>query len=291
MKNDLIKEVVDGKKYNTLKLGNFNISNKDRFILMAGPCQLEDEKHSLMLAEGIQKICDRVGINYVFKASFDKANRTSGSSKRGVSIEEGESIFRKVKKELGCAILTDLHTTEQCKHSIVETIDILQVPAFLCRQTDLVKAFCDTGKIVNMKKGQFLSPQETHDIYSKCKNFGNEKIILTDRGSCFGYNALVNDMTCYPIMAETGAPVVCDATHSVQRPGAGNGCSLGNREMAQYIARAAMAVGLAGVFMEVHQDPDTAPSDGPNMIRLDKLEEILKILLELDNVVKSKINK
>lgn len=274
-------------KNRRIKVGNFYISNDERFSLIAGPCQLENLEHSLMLAKSIKTICDKLGINYVFKASFDKANRTSIKSKRGVGIDAAVDIFKKVKKETSCPIITDFHVSEQFKHPIIDAVDMIQIPAFLCRQTDLLKAAAETGKPINIKKGQFLSPKETHFIYEKMKYFGNEDIILCDRGTFFGYNALVNDMTCYPIMAETGCPVCCDCTHSVQMPGAGNGCTVGNREMAEVIAKAAVAVGVAAVFAEVHQDPDNAPSDGPNMIRLDQLERILTMLVKIDDVVKN----
>ena len=275
-------------KNRVLKVGNFEISNDLRFALMAGPCQLESLEHAVMIATEIKKICDKLKINYIFKASFDKANRSSINGIRGVGIDKSVEIFKAIKEQVGCPIVTDFHTAEQFKHEIINYVDIVQIPAFLCRQTDLLKAAAETGKVVNVKKGQFLSPKETHNIVEKFDAFGNGNVILCDRGTSFGYNTLINDMTCYPIMAETGCPVCCDATHSVQRPGAGNGCTLGNRDMAKVIARAAVAVGIGALFMEVHQDPDSAPSDGPNMIRLDKLEGILKVLVAIDDVVKNK---
>ncbi|MDR1425634.1 MAG: 3-deoxy-8-phosphooctulonate synthase [Rickettsiales bacterium] len=270
----------------TVTVGNFKISNDLRFTLMAGPCALESLEHAVMMAKSIKNICDRLGINYIFKSSFDKANRTSAKGKRGVGIDEAVEIFQEVRKLVGCPILTDMHTAEQYKHPVVKTVDVVQVPAFLCRQTDLLRAAAESGKVINVKKGQFISPRETHYIYEKLESFGNTNVILCDRGTFFGYNALVNDMTCYPIMAETGCPVCCDCTHSAQRPGAGTACSLGNREMAEVIARAAVAVGIGVLFAEVHQDPDTAPCDGPNMIRLDQLERILTTLVKIDTVVK-----
>lgn len=273
-------------KNRVLKVGDFEISNDLQFTLIAGPCQLESKEHALMMAKEIKKICDKLKINYIFKTSFDKANRTSINSKRGAGIESAVDVFKAIKKEVGCPILTDFHSPEQFKHEIINFVDVIQIPAFLCRQTDLLKAAAETGKVINVKKGQFLSPKETHNIVEKFDTFGNKNVILCDRGTSFGYNTLINDMTCYPIMAETGCPVCCDATHSVQRPGAGNGCTIGNREMAQVIARAAVAVGVAAIFMEVHQDPDTAPCDGPNMIRLDNLESILKQLINIDKVIK-----
>ena len=275
-------------KNRVLKVGNFEISNDLRFALMAGPCQLESLEHAVMMATEIKKICNKLGINYIFKTSFDKANRSSVNAKRGLGIDKAVEVFKTIKEQVDCPIVTDFHAPEQFKHEIINYVDIVQIPAFLCRQTDLLKAAAETGKVVNVKKGQFLSPKETHNIVEKFDTFGNGNIILCDRGTSFGYNTLINDMTCYPIMAETGCPVCCDATHSVQRPGAGNGCTLGNRDMAKVIARAAVAVGIGALFMEVHQDPDNAPSDGPNMIRLDKLEEILKTLVAIDDVVKNK---
>lgn len=271
-----------------INIGDFEIANDLRFTLLAGPCQLETLEHSLMMAKSIKNICDKLGINYVFKASFDKANRTSVNSVRGVGIDRARDIFYEIKKQVGCPIVTDFHLPEQCQHPIVEVVDMVQIPAFLCRQTDLLKAAAETNRVINVKKGQFLSPKETHYIYEKLKAFGNDKVILCDRGTSFGYNTLINDMTCYPIMAETGCPVCCDCTHSVQKPGAGDGRTLGNRAMAEVIARAAVAVGVGAVFMEVHQDPDNAPSDGPNMIRLDTLENILSLLVKIDDVIKVK---
>ena len=272
-----------------LKVGDFYIANNLPMVLLAGPCQLETTEHALMIAREIKNICDKLGINYIFKTSFDKANRTSATAKRGAGIDYAVDTFKTIKKELGLPIVTDFHTPEQMKHEIINYVDIVQIPAFLCRQTDLLKAAAETGKVVQVKKGQFLSPKETYNIFDKMKYFGNEKVILCDRGTSFGYNTLINDMTCYPIMAETGCPVCCDATHSVQRPGAGNGCTLGNRDMAAVIARAAAGAGIAALFAEVHQDPDNAPSDGPNMIRLDNLENVLRPVVEIDKVVKKMV--
>ena len=272
----------------SIKVGNFEISNDKRMVFFGGPCQMESEEHTLFMAKSIKEICDRLKINFIFKTSFDKANRTTATSKRGMGIDAAVDVFKEVKRQVGCPIVTDFHTAEQYKHPIIDTVDVVQVPAFLCRQTDLLKAAAETGKPVQIKKGQFISPRDTHNIFGKMKYFGNTNVILCDRGTCFGYNALINDMTCYPVMAETGCPVCCDATHSAQVPGGGNGCSSGSREMAEHIARAATAVGIAAMFMEVHQDPDNAPSDGPNMIRLDQLERILKKLMEIDAVIKAK---
>ncbi|MDR3079043.1 MAG: 3-deoxy-8-phosphooctulonate synthase [Rickettsiales bacterium] len=273
----------------TLTVGNLKISNDLRITLMAGPCAIESVEHSVMMARSIGEICRKLGIGYIFKASFDKANRSSIRGLRGIGIDGAVEVFREVKRQVGCPIVTDIHTAEQYSHRVVDVVDVVQIPAFLCRQTDLLRAAAESGKVIHVKKGQFISPRETHFIYEKLEAFGNGNVILCDRGTFFGYNNLVNDMTCYPLMAETGCPVSCDCTHSVQRPGAGEGCSLGNRDMAEVIARAAVAVGIAVLFAEVHQDPDTAPCDGPNMLRLDQLERILTRLLALDDVVKGKV--
>jgi 2-dehydro-3-deoxyphosphooctonate aldolase (KDO 8-P synthase) len=272
----------------TIRIGDFSIANDRKFVFIGGPCVLESRDHALMMAKSIKNICDRLGLNFIFKSSFDKANRSSVKSARGIGIDKAAEIFGEIKKTIGCPIVTDFHIEEQYKHPIVNIIDMVQVPAFLCRQTDLLKAAAESGKVINVKKGQFLSPKETHYIYEKLKAFGNENVILCDRGTSFGYNTLINDMTCYPIMAETGCPVCCDCTHSVQRPGAGEGYTLGNRDMAEVIARAAIAVGVATVFAEVHDNPEKAPCDGTNMLRLDQLERILSTLLDIDKVVKNR---
>ncbi|MDR2777897.1 MAG: 3-deoxy-8-phosphooctulonate synthase [Rickettsiales bacterium] len=274
----------------TVRIGNFAIANNRRFVFIGGPCAIESMEHALMMAKSIKKICDRLDVDFIFKSSFDKANRTSIKSGRGIGIDGAVEIFKEIKKIVGCPIVTDFHMAEQYKHPIVDVVDMVQVPAFLCRQTDLLEVAAKSGKVINVKKGQFLSPRETHYIYEKFKTFGNENVILCDRGTSFGYNTLINDMMCYPIMAETGCPVCCDCTHSVQRPGAGDGYTLGNREMAEVIARAAVAVGVAAVFAEVHNDPEKAPCDGTNMLRLDQLERVLTILLDIDKIIKKKAN-
>lgn len=276
-------------KQNVIKVANFKISNELPFVLIAGPCAMESMDHSLMMADKIQNICKKLGVNYIFKASFDKANRTSAGSGRGIGIDECVDVFKAVKKKIGCPVLTDFHEKEQAQHEIAQVVDVLQTPAFLCRQTDLLKAVANVGKPVNVKKGQFISPNDAVQVAKKMLSFGNNQIMLCDRGTSFGYNTLINDMTCFKIMAEgSGCPVCIDATHSVQRPG-GLGCkSGGDRELAEVIAKSAVAAGVASVFLEVHQDPDTAPCDGPNMIRLDNLERILKKLVEIDRVVKKK---
>lgn len=271
-----------------MNLSNFNISNEDPMFLIAGPCQLESVEHSMMIASKLKTICEKLEIGFVFKGSFDKANRTSISGKRGLGIEECRTIFEHVKKELNIPVLTDVHTAEQCD-LVKDFADIIQVPAFLCRQTDILKAAAETGKIVNIKKGQFLAPHNVKAIVEKMKHFGNSNIILTERGVSFGYGRLVVDMTGLKIMKDVSnnTPIVIDATHAVQEPSAKGDSSGGNRELAPIIARAALAsTKIAGVFAEVHQDPDNAPSDGPNMIRLDKIEEILTQLKQIDSIVK-----
>lgn len=271
---------------NIVKLDNIEISNNKPFVLFGGPCQLESLDHSLFLADSIKKECDKLDIPYIFKASFDKANRTSVSGKRGIGLDEGLKIFTKIKQEFGCPILTDIHNEEQCK-IVSECVDVLQIPAFLCRQTDLLKAAAETGKVIKVKKGQFLAPWDMKKVYEKLVAFGAKDILLTERGASFGYNTLVTDMRSLVIMQETGAPVIFDATHSVQQPGGLGGASGGQREFVPVLARAAIAVGIAGLFMEIHQDPDNAPSDGPCMLRLDDLENTLSQLKRHDQVTKS----
>jgi 2-dehydro-3-deoxyphosphooctonate aldolase (KDO 8-P synthase) len=271
-----------------MRLNNFNISNEDVMFLIAGPCQLESLDHSMMIASKLKSICEKLNIGFVFKGSFDKANRTSISGKRGLGLEECMSIFKTVKQKLNIPVLTDVHTIEQCD-LVKDFIDIIQIPAFLCRQTDLLEAAAKTGKIINIKKGQFLAPQNVKGIVQKMHHFGNKNIILTERGVSFGYGRLVVDMTGLQVMKDVShnTPIVIDATHAVQEPSAKGDSSGGNRELAPIVARAALAATkIAGVFAEVHEDPDNAPSDGPNMIRLDKIEEILTQLKQIDSVVK-----
>ncbi len=268
-------------------VGNFKIANDLPFALFAGPCQLETQDHTFMMVERLVKITDVLDIPFVFKASFDKANRTSLSGIRGVGLDAGLKQFEAVKKEFGCPVITDIHTPEQCA-PVAEVADILQIPAFLCRQTDLLVAAAKTGKPLNVKKGQFLAPWDMAKVAEKISQSGNENIMLCERGVSFGYNTLVTDMRSLPTMAKTGYPVVIDATHSVQQPGGLGGSSGGDRTMVPTIARAAVAVGVAAVFMETHQDPDHAPSDGPNMVILDELKPILETLKKLDQIVKGK---
>ena len=269
----------------TIRIKDFSMANNLPFVLIAGPCQIETLDHTLFMAEALVKTTHRLGIPLVYKSSFDKANRSSNAGKRGAGIEAGLEILRKVKEKFGVPIVTDVHTEEQCAIA-AEVVDILQIPAFLCRQTDLLKAAAETGKIVKAKKGQFLAPWDMKNVYSKLQDFGAKDIILTDRGSCFGYNNLVSDMRGLVIMAETGAPVVFDATHSVQQPGGLGGASGGERRFVEVLARAAIAVGVAGIFAEVHQDPDNAPSDGPCMLKLEDLENTLIRLKKYDEVTK-----
>ena len=269
-----------------VKCRNFDISNDHQFTLIAGPCQLENEEHAIKISSELKKITNDLKINLIYKTSFDKANRTSMKSKRGVGLENSLPIFDKIRKEVGVPVLTDVHTAEQC--SIVSNhVDVLQIPAFLCRQTDLLIAAAKTGKIINVKKGQFLAPWDMENVINKIKDTGNENILVTERGASFGYNTLVSDMRSLPIMAKYGFPVVFDATHSVQQPGGMGDKSGGQREYVPHLARAAIAVGVGAIFLETHEDPDNAPSDGPNMVPLNEIKNLLKKLTEIDNLVKN----
>ena len=263
-----------------------SFANTARFSLIAGPCQMESREHAFMLAGRLVEICGRLGIGLVYKSSFDKANRTSLSGKRGIGLEKALEVFADLKKEYGFPVLTDIHTEEQCAQ-IASVVDILQIPAFLSRQTDLLVAAARTGRVVNVKKGQFLAPWDMKNVLAKLNDSGNPNILLCERGASFGYNTLVSDMRALPIMAAMGAPVVFDATHSVQQPGGQGGSTGGDRAMVPVLARAAIAVGIAGLFMETHQDPDNAPSDGPNMVRLEDMPALLEKLVALDTVVKA----
>jgi len=270
-----------------IDLNKFNISNNSPFVLIAGPCVIENEKHSLIIAEKINQICEKLNINYIYKSSFDKANRSSIQSERGVDLKEAVSIFKKIKSNFNCPILTDIHNEYQCKLLSEESsIDILQVPAFLCRQTDLLLAVGQSNKIVNVKKGQFLSPYEVKNIFEKIESTNNKKIIVTERGTSFGYNNLITDFRSLEIMKKFYYPVIFDATHSVQEPGRLGNRSGGRREFVSTLAKAAIAIGIAGIFIETHQDPDKAPSDGPNMLNIEDLEFLLKKLIQLDKVTK-----
>ena len=268
-----------------VKCSHFEIANDRPFTLIAGPCQLENEKHALKISSELKKITNDLGINLIYKTSFDKANRTSLEGKRGMGLQKSLPIFDKIRKEVGLPVLTDVHTAEQCS-IVAEHVDVLQIPAFLCRQTDLLIAAAKTGKIINVKKGQFLAPWDMANVIKKIVESGNKNILITERGTSFGYNTLVSDMRSLPIMSRFGFPIVFDATHSVQQPGGMGEKSGGQREFVPYLARAAVAVGVGAIFLETHEDPDNAPSDGPNMVPLNEVKTLLKKLTEIDNLVK-----
>ncbi|MEP3347375.1 MAG: 3-deoxy-8-phosphooctulonate synthase [Litoreibacter sp.] len=270
----------------TIRIGALDCSNDLPLTVIAGPCQLEGLDHALMIAEAMAKACADAGAGFVFKASYDKANRTSVSGVRGLGIEEGLRVMDEVRANIGCPTLTDVHAPEQCA-AVAEAVDVMQIPAFLCRQTDLLVAAGKTGAVVNIKKGQFLAPWDMPNVVSKVESTGNENIMLTERGTSFGYNALVADFRGLPTMAKTGYPVIMDATHSVQQPGGQGGSSGGQREFAPVMARAAVSLGVAGVFIETHEDPDSAPSDGPNMIPLHQMPELMKSLMGFDALAKA----
>ena len=270
----------------TVNIGSINCSNDAPMVLIAGPCQIESHDHALMVAGRLKEITDQLGIGLVYKSSFDKANRSSISSKRGVGLDQGLSVLETVAKTYGCPVLTDVHLPEHCKEA-ASVVDVLQIPAFLCRQTDLLVAAAETGKVVNVKKGQFLAPWDMKHVAEKIAASGNDRILLTERGTSFGYNTLVTDMRGLPQLAKTGYPVIFDATHSVQQPGGLGGASGGQREFVPVLSRAALAIGVAGLFMETHEDPDNAPSDGPNMVPLDAMESLLKRLQAFDQLAKS----
>lgn len=254
-------------------------------VLIAGPCQIESRDHAFSIAQNLADLCDTLDMPFIFKSSYDKANRTSITGKRGIGMDKGLEILAEIKAKLGCPVLTDVHTPEQCPIA-AQVVDVLQIPAFLCRQTDMLLAAGNTGKPIHVKKGQFLAPWDMANVAKKIASTGNENILLCERGTSFGYNTLVNDMRSLPIMAQTGYPVVYDATHSVQQP-AGKGDSTGgDREMVPYLSRAAMAVGIAGIFIEAHDNPDVAPSDGPNMVRLEDMPHLLNRLKQIDNLIK-----
>ena len=269
-----------------VEIGKIVVGNDRPLTLIAGPCQLQTRDHAHMIAGRMAEICDRAGAQYVFKASFDKANRTSLKGKRGTGIAEGLEILQSVKDSFGCPVLTDIHTEAQCAE-VAQVADILQIPAFLCRQTDLLLAAGQTGAVINVKKGQFLAPWDMPNVVAKIESSGNTRILLTERGTSFGYNTLVADMRALPQMMQTGYPVVMDATHSVQQPGGQGGSSGGQREFAPVMARAAVSLGIGAVFIETHEDPDTAPSDGPNMIPLDRMEALVQGLMQFDQLAKA----
>ena len=272
-----------------VKCGKLIISNTAPFTLIAGPCQLENEKHAINVAIKLKEITQKLNIGLIYKTSFDKANRTSLNGKRGAGLEKSLPIFDKIRKDVEIPVLTDVHTIEQCE-IVSKHVDVLQIPAFLCRQTDLLVAAAKTGKIINVKKGQFLAPWDMVNVIKKIEDSGNKNILVTERGASFGYNTLVSDMRSLPIMAKNGYPVVFDATHSVQQPGGMGDKSGGQREFIEYLARAAIAVGVAAVFIETHPDPDNAPSDGPNMVPLSKMSSLLNQLVEIDKIIKNAKN-
>ena len=269
-----------------VKCGKLNISNTNPFTLIAGPCQLENEKHALDVASELKKITEKLGIGLIYKTSFDKANRTSLKGKRGAGLEKSLPVFDKIRKDVGVPVLTDVHTAEQWA-VVSKHVDVLQIPAFLCRQTDLLIAAAKTGKVINVKKGQFLAPWDMINVTKKIADSGNTNILVTERGASFGYNTLVSDMRSLPIMAKNGYPVVFDATHSIQQPGGMGDKSGGQREFVEYLARAAIAVGVAAIFMETHPDPDNAPSDGPSMVPLSKMPSLLQQLVTIDKLIKN----
>jgi len=271
----------------TVAAGNVRFGNDAPLSLIAGPCQMESRDHAFDMAGALKEMCEKAGIGLVYKSSFDKANRTSLSGKRGLGLENSLPVFADIKAEFGLPVLTDVHTEEQCAE-VAEVVDILQIPAFLCRQTDLLLAAAKTGRVINVKKGQFLAPWDMKNVLAKIVGGGNANVLLTERGVSFGYNTLVSDMRSLPIMAETGAPVIFDATHSVQQPGGQGGSTGGERRFVETLARAAVAVGVAGVFVETHQDPDNAPSDGPNMVRLADMPRLIETLMAFDGIAKSR---
>ncbi len=269
-----------------VRVGNVCLGNDLPLTLIAGPCQMQSRDHAFTVAGRLKEICARLGMGLVYKSSFDKANRTSLKGQRGLGIDKSLAVFADIKQQMGLPVLTDVHDAGQCTE-LATVIDVLQIPAFLCRQTDLLVAAAKTGCVVNVKKGQFLAPWDMKNVAAKITESGNANVMLTERGASFGYNTLVSDMRSLPIMAEIGAPVIFDATHSVQQPGGQGTSSGGDRRMVPVLARAAVAVGVAGVFIETHEDPDNAPSDGPNMVPLDQMESLLAKLLALDALSKS----
>src|SRR6186997_2272195 len=285
------REPVDQKPNSTVTIGAVRFGNDLPVSLIAGPCALESKAHALEMASALKEIAARAGIGFVYKTSFDKANRTSAKSARGLGLEQALPIFAEVREKLKVPVLTDVHDAEQCAR-VAEVVDVLQIPAFLCRQTDLLVAAAKTGKTVNVKKGQFLAPWDMKNVVAKITGPGNRNVLVTERGASFGYNTLVSDMRALPILQrDTGAPVIFDATHSVQQPGGQGTSSGGEREFVPVLARAAVAVGIAGVFIETHQDPDRAPSDGPNMVPLKEMEGLLRTLMEFDRLSKGKTAK
>ncbi|MCH4026659.1 MAG: 3-deoxy-8-phosphooctulonate synthase [Acetobacter fabarum] len=268
-----------------VEIGGLSIGNNLPFVLIAGPCQIESAAHAMETAAALKEICQAAGVGLIYKSSFDKANRTSLSSTRGVGLKDGLAILADIRQTYALPVLTDVHTAEQCA-PVAEAVDVLQIPAFLCRQTDLLLAAGKTGAAVNIKKGQFLAPWDMQHVAAKVASTGNQRVLLCERGTSFGYNTLVNDMRGLPIMAQTGFPVVFDATHSVQQPGGMGTASGGQREFAPILSRAALAIGVAALFIETHEDPDKAPSDGPNMLPISQLPALLKQFRAIDSLIK-----
>jgi 2-dehydro-3-deoxyphosphooctonate aldolase (KDO 8-P synthase) len=270
---------------NVVRAGNVEIGNSLKLSIIAGPCQLESRSHAFDMAGALKEACQKLGVGLIYKTSFDKANRSSAATQRGMGLENALPIFADIRKNFDLPVLTDVHERDQCA-AVAQAVDVLQIPAFLSRQTDLLVAAAHTGKVINVKKGQFLAPWDMKNVIAKLTGAGNPNVLVTERGVSFGYNTLVSDMRALPIMAKFGAPVVFDATHSVQQPGGQGDTSGGDRTMVPYLARAAVAAGVATVFMEVHQDPDHAPSDGPNMVKLKDFPSLLEQLVEIDAIVK-----
>ena len=272
----------------TIKIASLEIANNQPFTLIAGPCAIESKDHAFDMAGALKELTAKLEIPFIYKSSFDKANRTSISGERGIGIDKGLEILRAVRESFDVPVLTDIHTAEQCP-DVAAVVDVLQIPAFLCRQTDLLIAAAKTGKSINVKQGQFLAPWDMENVAKKISDSGNDNIMLCERGASFGYNTLVSDMRSIPIMQKTGYPVIYDATHSVQQPGGKGSSSGGDRTMVPVLARAAIAVGVAGIFMETHENPDQAPSDGPNMVKLSDLPAVLETLVSLDKITKNAV--
>jgi len=272
----------------TIEVGDLKIGNDMPLTIIAGPCAMESRSHALEMAKALKEEADKLGFGLIYKSSFDKANRTSVSSERGIGLDKAMDIFSEVRATVGCPVLTDVHEPHQCA-LVAKTVDVLQIPAYLCRQTDLLVAAAQTGRAINIKKGQFLAPWDMKNVVAKCVQAGNANLMVCERGASFGYNTLVSDMRALPELAATGFPVVFDATHSVQQPGGQGSSSGGQREYVPVLARAAVAVGVAAVFMETHQDPDKAPSDGPNMVHLKDFGSLVKTLMALDRLTKGDI--
>ena len=273
-------------KHNAIKINNFNVSNDLPFFLIAGPCSIESKDHAIDHAGKINEICKQLNLNFVYKSSFDKANRSSSLSSRGVGIDQGLKILSDVKKTFGIPLITDVHESYQCK-DVANVVDIIQIPAFLCRQTDLLYAAAETNKIINVKKGQFLAPWDMKNVLNKIVYYGNNQVLLTERGTSFGYNTLVSDMRAIPQMSQFGYPIIFDATHAVQQPGGMGITSGGQHEFVPVLARAAISIGVSGLFLEVHENPDDAPSVGPNMLKISELSALLSKLIQLDKLVKT----